>query len=423
MVSVGVFIDLRWHQAAGGHVKCWESFAKVAATLPEELTLSLHFLGDQEQVIELSPNVRYVLHPPRFSTERLTFLKDVPGHTDIAPSNPSLIPYLEKLDIVHITHPQFTFGKTAKRYCQQQGKPLIASIHTDTPEYSRIYTEQALEKLFGQGWFNHLLSQQLQIPRRYKQLMVARQKRYWQSCAHVLTAQPSDFGVVNGVLPKSQISHLRRGIDKELFHPHHRDRSGLEQTYNIPPGKFLLLFVGRLDACKNILTFAQAVKILLDQGLPVHGLVVGQGSSDQEVQAILGDHVTLTGTIDHDQLGPIFASADLFVFPSQTETIGNVIVEAKASGLPVIISSHGGAYQSVQASGEDGIVIEDDLPETWAGAIATLYHDPDQLAQMKQATLAHIDQHWPTWLEVLQNDLLPVWQTVAAIPGRVTKRP
>lgn len=423
MISVGVFIDLRWHQAAGGHVKCWESFAKAATTLPTDLELSLHFLGDQEQVIELAPHVCYVLHPPRFSTERLTFLTDVPGHTDIAFSNPALIPHLDKLDIVHITHPQFTFGKTALRYCQQRGKPLVASIHTDTPEYSRIYTEQALEKLFGQGWLNRLLSKQMQIPRRYKQLMVARQKRYWQACAHVLTAQPSDFGVVNSVLPKSRISHLRRGIDKELFNPQHRDRNWLEQTYNLPPGKFLLLFVGRLDACKNVLMFAQAVRILVDQGLPVHALVVGQGSSDQTVQAILGEHATLTGTIEHGQLGPIFASADLFVFPSQTETIGNVIVEAKASGLPVIISSHGGAYQSVQSSGEDGIVIEDDLPETWAAAIAALYHDPDQLAQIKQATLAHIDQRWPTWLEVLQNDLLPVWQSVAVVPDRVIKQP
>lgn len=423
MISVGVFIDLRWHPAAGGHVKCWESFARAATTIPDQLDLSLHFLGDQEQVIELAKNVRYVLHPPRFSTERLPFLTDVPGHTDIAAHNPAILPYLATPDIVHITHPQFTFGKTALKYCQQHHKPLVASIHTDTPEYSRIYTEQALEKLFGHSWLHQLLSKQLQIPRRYKQWMVARQKRYWQSCAHVFTAQPSDFGEVNGVLPKSKISHLRRGIDKSLFNPHHCDRTWLEQTYQIPPAKFLLLFVGRLDACKNILTFANAVKILLDQGLPVHALVVGQGTSHHAVQTVLGDHVTLPGTISHDQLGPIFASADLFVFPSQTETIGNVIVESKASGLPVIISSHGGAYQSVQLSGEDGVVIENDHPETWSRAISALYHNPDQLAQIKQATLTHIEQLWPTWLQVLESDLLPVWESIAAIPNKVTEHP
>ncbi len=423
MVSVGVFIDLRWHPGAGGHVKCWESFAKATATIPEHLDLSLHFLGDQDQTIQIADNVRYILHPPRFSTERLPFLTDVPGHTDIAGYNPTLLPHLAQPDIVHITHPQFTFGKTALRYCRQQGKPLVASIHTDTPEYSRIYTEQALRKLFGQSWFNHLLSQQLQIPRRYKQLMVKRQKRYWQSCTHVFTAQPSDMGEVNEVLPKRRISHLRRGIDKALFNPHHCDRTGLEQTYQIPSGKFLLLFVGRLDACKNILTFANAVKRLLDQGLPVHALIVGQGSSDAEVQALLGEHVSLPGTIDHDQLGPIFASADVFVFPSQTETIGNVIVEAKASGLPVIISSHGGAYQSVQRSGEDGVVVEDDQPESWANAIADLYHNPEQLAHIKQATLTHIQQQWPTWLQVLEADLLPIWQSLVEVPEKVTEHP
>lgn len=423
MVSVGVFIDLRWHEAAGGHVKCWESFATAAAAIPDQLDLSLHFLGDQDQTIELADNVRYILHPPRFSTERLPFLTDVPGHTDIAGHNPALLPYLAQPDIVHVTHPQFTFGKTALRYCRQQGKPLVASIHTDTPEYSRIYTEQALGKLFGQSWFNRLLSKQIQIPRRYKQLMVTRQKRYWQSCSHVFTAQPSDFGEVNGVLPKSRISHLRRGIDRALFNPQQCDRQGLEQTYEIPPGKFLLLFVGRLDACKNILTFAQAVKGLLNQGLPVHALVVGQGSSDREVKALLGQHVSLPGTLPHDQLGPIFASADLFVFPSQTETIGNVIVESKASGLPVLISVYGGAYQSVQVSGEDGIVVGDNQPETWASEIAALYHNPDRLAQMRQATLAHIEQQWPTWLQVLASDLLPIWQSLAVVPEKVTEHP
>jgi glycosyltransferase involved in cell wall biosynthesis len=179
------------------------------------------------------------------------------------------------------------------------------------------------------------------------------------------------------------------------------------------------LFVGRLDACKNILTFAQAVQILLDQGLPVHALVVGQGSSHPAVQDLLGEHVSLPGTIPHQQLGPIFASADLFVFPSPTETIGNVIVEAKASGLPVLVSGRGGAYQSIQASGEDGIVVKDDQPEAWAAAIAALYHNPDRLAHLRQATLAHMNNHWPSWLEVLTTDLLPVWQSLVGMPARV----
>jgi glycosyltransferase involved in cell wall biosynthesis len=419
MISVGVFIDLRWHPGAGGHVKCWESFATAAIAIPDHLDLSLHFLGDQPQTIQRADNVRYVLHPPRFSTERLPFLSDVPGHTDIARDNPALLPHLAQADIVHITHPQFTFGKTALRYCRQWHKPLVASIHTDTPEYSRIYTEQALQKLFGPSGFNHLLTHQLQIPYRYKQWMIARQKRYWHACAHVFTAQPSDYAEVNTVLPPARISHLRRGIDRALFNPQQRDRSWLEQTYRIPSGQFLLLFVGRLDACKNILTFAQAVQILLDQGLPVHALVVGQGSSHPAVQDLLGEHVSLPGTIPHEQLGPIFASADLFVFPSPTETIGNVIVEAKASGLPVLVSGRGGAYQSIQASGEDGIVVKDDQPETWAAAIAALYHNPDRLAHLRQATLAHIDQYWPSWLEVLTTDLLPVWQSLVGMPARV----
>ncbi|NJK41180.1 MAG: glycosyltransferase family 1 protein [Acaryochloridaceae cyanobacterium SU_2_1] len=414
MVAVGVLIDLKWHRGAGGHVKCWEAFAQAATILPEQLDLSLHFLGEQQDMLSLSNNVRYLFHPPRFSTERLPFLKDVPGHTDIAAYNAALLPYLDKVDVVHTTHPQFTFGKTALRYCQTHHKPLVTSIHTDTPEYSRIYTQQTLSRLFGEGYLNQLLSRKLQIPYRYQQLMLARQRRYWQVCDHVFTAQPSDLDQVQQVLPVEQISHLRRGINPDQFHPRRGDRNWLEQTYGIPPHKFLLLFVGRLDACKNVMTYAQTLKILLEQDLPFHGLIVGQGDHQTDIEALLGEHVSLPGIVSHDQLGPIYASADLFVFPSQTETIGNVVIEAKASGLPVLVSAQGGAHQSIGRSGVDGVIVSEDTASAWAETIVALYQAPEKLAALRQATIASMQQRWPTWQDVLKEDLLPVWQAVAS---------
>ncbi|NJN23637.1 MAG: hypothetical protein HC810_03580 [Acaryochloridaceae cyanobacterium RL_2_7] len=115
MVAVHVLIDLHWKKAVGGHVKSWLQFADVAKTLgSKDIDLTIHFHGDRPQELSQSHNVRYVTHPPRFSTERLPFLQDVPSHTDLASYAPSLIPYLDQADVVHTTHPLFTFGQTAK---------------------------------------------------------------------------------------------------------------------------------------------------------------------------------------------------------------------------------------------------------------------------------------------------------------------
>jgi glycosyltransferase involved in cell wall biosynthesis len=411
MVSVGVFIDLKWQKSAGGHVKCWEKFAQ-AATAQPNLDLTLHFLADTQQVIELSDNVRYILHPPRFSTERLPFLKDVPDHTDLVPYNASLLPYLESIDVAHTTHPLFTFGQTVQTFCRQHHKPLVASVHTDTPQYTQIYLEQRLRGLLGNGLISQLLIERLQLPMRYRHSMVVRQQRYWQTCDHVFLAQPND-AEVTAVIPAAQVSHLRRGIDTRLFNPNSRDRDHLNKTYDIPSDKFLLLFVGRLDDCKSVMTFAKSAKILLDQGFPIHALAVGRGNRAQDIQDLLAEHVTLTGVLEQAQLSSIFASADVFVFPSTTETVGNVILEAKAAGLPVLISAQGGASQILQAHGKDGLLIDTDQPQQWADAVAQLYKDEEMRSQMSQAAQHHIQQTWPSWQDVLVEDLLPVWQSLA----------
>src|SRR5258708_3571608 len=87
-LTVGVLVDLIWSPHAGGHVKCWERLAAAALELPDRLDLTVHFIGDRRAVHRLGANVRYVLEPPVFSTERLRFLGDIPDHTDLAPWHP-----------------------------------------------------------------------------------------------------------------------------------------------------------------------------------------------------------------------------------------------------------------------------------------------------------------------------------------------
>jgi hypothetical protein len=105
------------------------------------------FFGDRKTEIPIAENVRYRCYPPRFSTQRLPFLRDVADQTDLAAYNPDLEAELAHHDVLHTTHQLFTFGKTALTFAQRHRKPLVASIHTDVPRYTEIYTRQVLKNL------------------------------------------------------------------------------------------------------------------------------------------------------------------------------------------------------------------------------------------------------------------------------------
>lgn len=414
MLSVGVFIDLRLRPEAGGHVKCWERFAEAAAELPDQLSLTLHFLGDREAVIQMADNVFYVHHLPRFGTQNLPFLSNSADQTDLAPINPQLIPYLSSYDVLHTTHQLFTFGKTVLKFSQRHHRPLVTSIHTNVPQYTEIYITQTIRNLLGRSWLSRILIEQFKLPLRRRQAMERQLQRYWPYCDRVIVSEPDKQAQIATVIPASRVSHLRRGIDQELFHPRQRDRQRLLARYGIPPESWLLLYVGRLDPSKNVMSFAQAVRQLLDQGWPVHALLVGAGESAAEIQHLLGRSATLTGVLPYTTLPWVYASADLFVFPSETETFGNVVVEAKACGLPVVIAARGGVTQLLQADGWDGVQVQSPDSQIWAQTIAALLSQPQQLAAMGAAARSHMEASWPSWRQVLEEDLLPVWQSVAA---------
>jgi glycosyltransferase involved in cell wall biosynthesis len=421
MLSVGVWIDLQLCAEAGGHVKSWQRLAQAAANLGDELDLTLHFLGERAQEMPIAENVRYICHRPCFGTDRLAFItnvKEVASQTDLAPFNPKLYPYLAHYDVIHTTHQLFTFGKTALKFTQGQAKPLVSSIHTDVPQYTEIFMAQQIERFLGPGKLSQFLLHQAQLPQKRRRGMEQQLRRYWSHCRHVLVPQARDYEQVTQVLPPSQVSFMARGIDKNLFHPRQRDRQKLEQTYGIAPHLPVLLFVGRLDPCKSVMTFGRTLHHLLSQGVRVHGLVAGQGPSQAEIRSLLGSAVTLTGVLAPEQLAWIYASSDIFVFPSQTETYGNVVVEAKASGLPVVISSQGGSAQLLAAEGHDGYRVASDDPQKWAQVLVPLITDLSKRRGMGNQAHQQVAHHWPSWQDVLERDLLPVWKAVASRGGQ-----
>jgi glycosyltransferase involved in cell wall biosynthesis len=413
-IKVAVLIDLEWNERAGGHVKTWERLAHAATRLPGLVDLTVHMQGRRRSTTDVASNVRFVTHRPVLSTARFLARASVPDHTDLAPLHPGLLRDLRDIDVIHTTDANFAYARTARFAARHRGVALVHSAHTATAGYTRLYSERILRRL--PSFLSALLIDRLRLPDRLARGMRRGQQRHLQSCDRVLLSARRDGGA-GPVAPSQKLGILRRGIDKRAFHPGRRDRAALSDRYGIPPERPLLMFVGRLEQGKSVMTLGQASRLLLDRGLDHSVLLAGEGSEKEAMRALLGDRAVLPGTTDAQTLAWLYASADLFVFPSRIEESPNVVLEAKACGLPVIVAPGGGDV-FVTAPGIDGLVITDDGPAAWATVIAGLLTDAAKRHAMAAAARRDIELYRPSWDDVLAEDLIPVWHAAAVQRAR-----
>jgi glycosyltransferase involved in cell wall biosynthesis len=422
-LRVAVLVTLEQGKTAGGHVKCWERFAEAATQMPKELDLTVHFLGDREQVLPVAENVRFRHHRPMLGTRSLAFLKQGAGHTDLAPFHIGLNAALADCDIIHATD-FFSFGRTGLGHARRQGKGIVASIHTDTPQFTRIYAGDIIKRMAGTG-IGSLLVDRLHLPDRIADRMSAGIDHRLQACHHVLVSKPEDHQRLSAQFGPQRLSYLRRGIDRARFSPQHRDRAWLQQRFNIPADRTVLMFAGRVDASKSVMVMAEATRHLLDDGQNVHALIVGHGEDQTRIAGLLGEHVTMPGNVGQAELAKLYANADLFLFPSTTEVCPNVVIEAKASGLPVIVAAAHGGAQFIRQPGEDGLIAADQQPASWADMAKPLIDDTTRRAAIGYAARQWAESDWPSWTDVLRNDLLAGWHHAAEaaatplLPGAV----
>ncbi len=340
-------------------------------------------------------------------------MSSIREHTDLAPLHPRLFPCLRSYDVIHTTDAFFALSKTALFFAKRSGKPIVLSIHTDIPKYTRIYTEVITRRLFGDGHLSRVLLERFHFASHCAAGILWKRDRYLRRCDWVLVSNEADPHRVLRAIPDIKVSFLRRGIDKEMFHPKWTNRAKLREAFGIAKDRFLLLFVGKVDPVKNVMILARAAKVLLDRGEPIHVMIVGDGTQREAVGSLLGSAASFPGVVPHSTMNWLYASADLFVFPSETEIYPNVVIEAKASGLPVLVAQRGGAAQCVAKDGVDGFIIGENDPDLWARAIEFLRRSRMRCVRMGEEARKHIESDWPSWEEVLARDLMPVWEAVA----------
>lgn len=411
-LRVGVLVDLEWGPEAGGHVKCWERLAEAAAQIPEALDLTVHFSHRETGLHEVAPNVRYRLHRPVFSTRSLPFLTRVPAHTDLAPYHPGVARWLEDYDVIHTTDAYFAFSKTAWRVAVCRGIPLVDSVHTDTPTYSRIYARRTME---GLGELGRVLEKTLDVSGRSERRALASLLRHQARAAHVLVSRERDRGRALGVLPPERIGRLRRGVDKAVFSPEKRDREAVLASYGIPAGRVVVFFAGRLGPCKRIGILVEAVRRLIAKGHDLHLVCAGDGIDNDAVREALGERASCPGFLPKEEVARLHASCDLFALAADTEIFANVLQEALASGAPILATREAGEAVGVR-DGETGLLVDGIEPDLWEAGLEILVSDRGRREAMARAAQDGVDT-LPTWGDVLAEDLLPVWRRVVEEAG------
>jgi glycosyltransferase involved in cell wall biosynthesis len=244
-----------------------------------------------------------------------------------------------KPDIIHVVNPA-VLGLAGIFYSKNLNIPLVASYHTHLPQYLQHY---------GLGMLEGLLWELLKMVHNQAQLNLC-----------TSTAMVEELAT-RGI---ERVDLWQRGVDTETFHPSlaaESMRSLLSQGH---PDSPLLLYVGRLSAEKEI----ERIKPILEAIPDARLALVGDGPHRQNLEKhFAGTNTYFVGYLKGKELGSAFASADAFIFPSRTETLGLVLLEAMAAGCPVVAANSGG-IPDIVTDGVNGFLFapeEDDK-----GAIA-----------------------------------------------------
>jgi glycosyltransferase involved in cell wall biosynthesis len=271
-------------------------------------------------------------------------------------------------DLIHITGPS-EIGILGAGLARHLHLPLAASWHTNVHEYAARRAE----------WFLRMLPKQHSVStgQTIENLALATAARFY-SMAKVLFAPNPELCDLLERTTGRPCHRMPRGVDAELFHPSKRTRDPNDRNR-------ILGFVGRLSIEKNIGLLVRIQEELDRMGVAdARFLIVGHGGDEAWLRERL-PKAEFTGVLRGEALATAYANMDLFVFPSHTDTFGNVVLEALASGVPAIVTPDGGP-RTIVRDGKTGRIVPDD---EFTLAIAGLLAEPGRLEEMRRAARAY----------------------------------
>ncbi len=296
-------------------------------------------------------------------------------------------------DLIHISTPG-PVGLVGMLSARLLGVPVVGVYHTDFPAYvDRLFDDDALT------WLARRVVRGFYTPFR---TILTRSRGYLDEASKL------------GIDPARCVA-LKPGARIERFGPGYRDRS-IWPALGVGEEGVKVLSVGRVSVEKNLPLLVdiwrRTNETLRREGLRAQLVVVGDGPYRAQMEnALAGTSAHFLGFRSGVELSRIYASSDLFVFPSTTDTLGQVVLESQASGLPTLVSDVGGPQELVH-HGETGFVLRADSIPDWCGHILALARNPQKRRTMGAAAHAFIqsfslresldhwwDVHTNTWVE------------------------
>ncbi len=278
-------------------------------------------------------------------------------------------------DLIHAVNP-FVLGTGGMYYAWKLGVPLVASYHTNVAAYARYYN---LELLYNAArWWTRQLHNRADV--------------------NLCTSHAAmNYLLEEGV---KRIRLWPQGVDADRFRPEKASAEWRARLTGGHPEDKLLLYVGRLAPEKGI----ERLKAILLEVSGTRLAVVGDGPARENLQReFRGTPAVFAGVLQGEDLASAYASADAFLFPSTTDTLGLAMLEALASGLPVIAARSGPSNEVVSA-GENGLLYEADSAASLISAVRRLFSDEALRAALARgARAAALERDWGSATRALRG--------------------
>lgn len=271
-------------------------------------------------------------------------------------------------DLVHIATPDYA-GSQALKWARSHNVPVVASFHTHFAAYLEYFSSYnrfyRMDLLYNTAW-------------KYG-------RWFYPQCQHIYVPSPS---IADELRSKGITDGLRlwvRGVDSDQFNSHWRS-DAWRLTHGILPHEVLVSYVGRLVWEKGLYVFADVIDQLKARNVAHRSMIVGDGPARKVLEERMPDTV-FTGPLLGEELSRAYASSDVFLFPSDTETFGNVTLEAMASGVPAVCADAAGSDLLV-INGKTGYLAPSRDVEQFARCVSWLAQDEDSRRTMGEAARA-----------------------------------
>ena len=314
--------------------------------------------GNEVLVITGSIEDASIIPAPIFKIPAVTF----PLYKEYKLPYPGIRAFKKKLDefkpdIIHVHSPD-TIAWAALKYAKKCKIPIIATYHTEFGKYLAYYH---IEFLMPFVWSV--------LRRLYNQMQLV------TTPSSVTAQELIGHGIKN-------VQSIPWGVDFSRFNTGFRSEAYRKEVLK-GDNKIILLYTSRLTWEKDLRTLAAAYELLIKQRQDFILLVAGDGPARQELESLMPGAIFL-GHLDKTKLSEVYASADIFIFPSTTETFGNVTIEAMASGLVPVVANAGGSKTLVK-NGETGFLTEPKNAKDFSEKINILMNDMSLRERMKNA--------------------------------------